>query len=134
MKKVRSYIRAYLEQTDKVVLVAALCFLALGIFFNYHFHLNHWVSQQPPPTRYLYWYGVFLLAFSWTHFFYAARKRHRYRDRGFYLLLFLAPLLFSWKMVYDTRLSFTVAPVENLFWNAAFYYPFRFLVLACCLF
>jgi len=133
MKNIFQYLKDYAKITDGRIFVCSLFFVALAIFVNYHYHLNRFISHLDNPLQYLAWYGVFLLAFSFTYALYPVfGKAHHYPPR-FFLLLLIAPAIFSWKMVYDIDISFPVAPPENNYWNAVIYWPFKLLVIASTL-
>jgi hypothetical protein len=135
MKKITGYLLDYLVKADKRVLALAVLFVALAIFSNYHFNLNGKIFAATEFAQYSCWYGIFLLAFSFPYIVYFLLGLHQpFKQPGFIALLFLAPLLFSWKMVYDIELSFPVAPLQNIFWNQVIYWPFKLLVMTLVLY
>jgi hypothetical protein len=52
----------------------------------------------------------------------------------FLLLLFIAPLLFSWKMVYDIDFPFSAVAAQNVYWNQVVYWPFKLVVISLSIF
>jgi hypothetical protein len=134
MKKILGFVKDYAATMDIRIFAAALSFIAMAIFSNYHFHLNSIISHMENAGQYAAWYGIFLLAFSFTYVLYPLVNRGYHYPPRFFLLLFLAPAIFSWKMVYDIDLSLSVAPAENNYWNAVIYWPFKFVCIATILF
>lgn len=109
-------------------------FLGFGIFINYYYGINQKVSRLDNLQQYLFWYLVFLSAFSFPYFLYSIfRKHHVFSRNEFLFLLLLAPLLFSWKMVYDIELNWGVASLKNIYLNAVIYWPFKLVVITVAL-
>src|SRR5689334_9604327 len=135
MKKITGYLWDYIVTTDKRVLLASVLFIAVAIFSNYFFDLNGKIFHASEWIQYSYWYGLFLAAFSFPYILYSGLGLHQpFRHKRFLILVFLAPLLFSWKMVYDIELSLPVAPLQNIFWNQIIYWPFKLLVITLVLY
>ena len=134
MKSILRYVRDYAADIDGRVFALSVLFVAAAIFSNYHFHLNKRIDHLGDAAQYASWYLIFAVAFAFTYSLYPAfGKKFHYPARFFFLLL-LAPAIFSWKMVYDINLSFSVAPAENNYWNAVIYWPFKLLVISATLF
>jgi hypothetical protein len=135
MKKIVAYLQDYFVFTDKRILVLSALFIGTAIFFNYHEHLNKKISALPDAWQYLYWYLVFLAAFSFTYLLYFLFRRHRvFNSREFLILLLIAPAIFSWKMVFDIDIPFPVPPAQNVFLNHVLYWPFKLVVITVVLF
>jgi len=135
MKKITGYVWEYWRSVDKRILYMTTFFLGFGIFINYYYNINHRISGLENWQQYLFWYLVFLTAFSFPYFLYSIfRKHHVFRRNEFLFLLFLSPLLFSWKMVYDIELNWGVASVKNIYLNAVIYWPFKLLVMTLVLY
>lgn len=129
------YISTFWKEINKTVLLAAAFFIGVAIYLNYHFGLNSWVNNQSEPVQYLYWYGVFLAAFSLPYLLYFLTGRHRLpQSPQFVALLLLAPAIFSWKMVADVQVHFSSRATENAYWNQVFYWPFKLAVMIAVLF
>src|SRR5437764_4271296 len=135
MKKILGYVRSYFIHTDKRVwLLSAMC-VAVGIFLNYHYLLNAWINEKANAIQYLYWYFVFLTAFSIPYFLYELFGMHRpFRQKQFIFLLLMAPLIFSWKMVFDLTIPFPFSAGENRYWNQVIYWPFKLIVITTVLY
>src|SRR5689334_4264758 len=121
MKKIITYLKEYFFEPDKFIFLLSSVFIALAIFINYHFHLNRFISQYQDPFQFFCWYiisGKYVLA----------------GHGKFLLLLFLAPAIFAWKMVYDIGFAFSVAPYQNYYWNQVIYWPFKLMVVSFLLF
>src|SRR3954463_9959882 len=91
MKKITGYVRDYFISVDKRILFLSALFIAVAIYCNYHFHLNHRVSRMIDPLQYGYWYAVFLLAFSFPYLLYHLFGLHKpFVQPKFLLLFFIA--------------------------------------------
>ncbi|HWJ92702.1 MAG TPA: CPBP family intramembrane glutamic endopeptidase [Flavisolibacter sp.] len=135
MKKITGYVKDYFIGVDKRILLLSAAFIAVAIFCNYRFHLNRMAAHMSDPAQYLYWYFVFLLAFSVPYLLYDLFGLHRpFIHSGFIILFFIAPLLFSWKMVYDIDFSFSGSAAQNIYWNQVIYWPFKLLVITVSIF
>ncbi|MFL5809577.1 MAG: CPBP family intramembrane glutamic endopeptidase [Flavisolibacter sp.] len=135
MKKITGYVRDYFIGIDKRIFFLSALFIGISIFCNYHFHLNRQASRMSDPLQYLYWYCVFLLAFSLPYLLYTLFGIHKpFIHRGFLILFFIAPLIFSWKMVYDIDFVFSDNVAGNAYWNQVVYWPFKLVVITLCIY
>src|SRR4051812_42188520 len=135
MKTILGYVLDYWRSVDKRILFITSFFLGIGIFINYYNNINHKISRLQNWQQYLSWYLVFLTAFSFPYFLYAIFRKHQvFRRNDFLFLLFLAPLLFSWKMVYDIDLKWSDSTLNNNYLNAVIYWPFKLCVISIALF
>lgn len=135
MKKIIGYVRNYLVETDKRILSISAFFIAAFIFINYYFRLNHHISNLANEQQYLAWHIIFLLAFSFAYMLLAAFKKQAvFTNKNFLWLLFIAPAIFSWKMVFDVNIHFTDNYVQNTYWNQIIYWPFKLIVVTSALF
>lgn len=126
MQKIISFIRDYFIQVDKRVFSVSAFFISLSIFINYYIGLNHKISIMAEGWQYLSWYFLFLLSFSLAYILLSVfHTSDHFRNRKFLLLLFLAPAIFSWKMVSDLDIHFTDDPVLNAYWNQIAYWPYK---------
>ncbi|HEU4470297.1 MAG TPA: CPBP family glutamic-type intramembrane protease [Flavisolibacter sp.] len=134
MKKILGYIVGYVKAADKPLFLLSSFFIALLVFINYHFGLNKYLVSLSYPAQYLGWYFVFLAAFSFAYIAWSVKNGKRlFRQAGFVFLLLTAPAVFSWKMVYDPEFLFSEDPVQNTYWNAVIYWPFKLAVIAALL-
>lgn len=126
MKPIINYLRVFFVAVDKRILLAATCFIAVAIYINYHFRLNHNIGLLPDALEYASWYCVFLIAFLFGYFLQAAFTRSNiFRNKKFLALLFIAPAIFSWKMVFPIEFSFCTDVFKNDYWNDVVYWPFK---------
>src|SRR5438128_464230 len=84
MKKIVGYVKDYFIEVDKKILLLSTLFVAVFIFVNYHYHLNRKLSSLIIAERYLGWYLVFLIAFSFAYTLLALFRRTSFPgDRNF---------------------------------------------------
>ncbi len=133
MKKIVLQLKEYLSSLPRGVFFLSVTFITLAIFCNYYFNLAGRINSWPEPLQYTAWYFIFLLSFSFVYLLYFQKKIHVFPGSRFFILLLVAPAIFSWKMVYDIELSFTVAPFHNNYWNAVIYWPFKLIVITVLL-
>lgn len=135
MKQIIAYVRNYFAETDKRILVVSSFFVAVFIFINYYFGLNKYLSSLSNPGQYIGWYLIFLVAFSLAYMLlYIFEDSTIFRNKSFVLLLLLAPLIFSWKMVFDINIHFSNDKIQNTYWNQIIYWPFKLVVVSTLLF
>jgi len=135
MKKLVRHVRDYFIEVDKKVLLPSVLFIAAFIFVNYHYHLNRKISGLTIPERYLGWYLVFLLAFSFAYILIALFRRSSFSwDRRFLALLLIAPAIFSWKMVGDINMRLSADALRNTYWNHVLYWPLKLAGVSLMLF
>ncbi len=126
MSKIIRYLQDYFASLNKSLLFYATLFIAAAIFINYRFGLNDWIINQPYVVQYCSWYLVFSAAFGFGYVATAAlEKTDFFRNRKFVSLLFIAPLIFSWKMVYLPQFQFSGDDLVNEYWNAVVYWPLK---------
>ena len=126
MKKVVGYLRNYFIELDKRILLFSALFIAVFIFINYYYGLNKYVSTLSNGWQYVSWYFIFLAAFSFAYILLALfYKQAVFRNKEFLLLFFLAPAIFSWKMVFDFDIHFSNDKIQNTYWNQVAYWPFK---------
>jgi hypothetical protein len=126
MKKIVRHVRDYFVEVDKRILFLSVVFVAAFIFVNYYFHLNKNIYGLARAERYLGWYLVFLLAFSFAYILLALFRRSSFQgDKSFLALLLVAPAIFSWKMVGDIALQLSPDPLTNTYWNHVIYWPLK---------
>ena len=135
MRKIIGYIRDYFYGTDKRILISASLFIAVFIYINYNFGLNHFISSLPVWQQYPGWYLVFLTAFSFAYILLAVfHQQPVFRNKKFLLLFFLAPAIFSWKMVFDPGIHFSANKMQDDYWNQVIYWPFKLVIISIVLF
>jgi hypothetical protein len=135
MKKIIGFIKEYFTWLDKRMLFLSALFTGLAIFLNYHFNLNRQIASLKDGQQYICWYFIFLTAFSFAYVLQAFFKNSGiFRNTSFIILLFLAPLIFSWKMVADIQFNFSRNAIINTYWNHVIYWPSKLLVISLVLF
>lgn len=135
MKKIIGYVRDYFYGIDKRILTCSALFVALLIFINYHYRLNHHISNLGSAEQHASWYFIFLIAFSFAYVLLAVLKKQPvFSNKNFLLLFFMAPAIFSWKMVFDMDIHFSNNHIQNTYWNQVIYWPFRLIVISTVLF
>ncbi|MBB1287243.1 CPBP family intramembrane metalloprotease [Flavisolibacter sp. BT320] len=133
MKKIVAYLREYIVSVDKRVLLIATVYTSLLVFCNYYFDLNRTIRQLDSMLQYLCWFFIFLFAFGFGYalqFFFSPS----FTNRRFWFLLLLATAIFSWKMVYALDMQFSDDPLENRYWTAVVYWPFKVAVITLLLY
>jgi hypothetical protein len=133
MANVVKYIRDYLRWVDKRLFLLSALFIALLIYVNYHFRLQDFLSKLSLLQEYLAWYFIFLTAFVFPYVVQLLFGKKIISNRHFLMLLFIAPALFAWKMVYPVHFAFSDDILENTYWNKVVYWPFKLMVVAGCL-
>lgn len=130
MKRFIGYIKEYIRETNKTVFLLTTLLTAVFVFINYRYGLNDAIYRFNEWGELFGWFLVFLACLSLVYGlqFLFNGSRH-FRDRGFWLLLLVAPALFAWKMSYDLRVPFSARNSFNLYLNQVFYWPFKLLVL-----
>lgn len=133
MRKIVGYLKNYLVEVDKAILFLSTIFIGLLIFLNYHFRIEKTIIRLPFLEKYICWLLIFLLAFSFPYLLLLFFKKKRISDPKFYILLFAGAALFAWKLSSPTHFNFSGNDIENKYWNHIVYWPFKFLVIAGCL-
>ena len=130
MKKILGYLETYWDETDKRSFLTAAFLTALGIFINYYYQLNQQIAHLGEGYEYISWSLVFLTAFSTGYaLVIIVGERKKQLNKKFYLLLFLAPAIFAWKMVFDVNVRITPDEMLNTYWNRVIYWPFKLLIV-----
>lgn len=135
MKKITRYLRNYFLEADKRILVLSTFFIAVFVFVNYRFGLNHFISTLSDTRQYLAWYLVFLTAFSFAYILLSVfYKKPVFSNLNFLLLFLIAPAIFSWKMVFDARFFVSGNKMQNTYWNQVLYWPLKLVVVTVILY
>jgi len=136
MKTIFQYIRLYFSETDKRLLFAISVFTAALVFSNYYYGVDFAIRKNNSPgIKLIYWYAVFLAAFSIPYLLMVSLNPKGYFfNKAFLTLLFLAPLVFAFKNSVDIKFNLSGTPVSNNYWNYIIYWPFLLLVVGTILF
>lgn len=133
MNKILGYLKDYFFRTDKRIILLSTLFIAIAIFVNYYFKLEKAVIRLPFLQKFASWFLIFLISFSLPYFLSALFKKKIITSLKFLILLFLAPVLFAWKLSANIQFNFSSMEENNKFWNHIAYWPFKLLVVAGCL-
>lgn len=134
MKKILTYLRDYVASLHLPVFILSVFFTALLVFLNYHFEVHKNIYRQPYWLQFASWYSVFLTAFGFGYWIQdILSKRNFFNQKNFVALLLIAPAIFSWKMMFPVRFSFTDDVFRNEYWNAVIYWPFKVVVITLLL-
>jgi hypothetical protein len=134
MKQFKFYLSGYIVSLKPLVFFSCVLFIAAAIFTNYHYHLNEWINEQGTITRVLSWWIVFFVAFAFGYLLLAFIPGKTFQPgKVFFILLFIAPLMFACKMSVPLNLHFSMEPARNTFINAVAYFPLKLIIVLLCL-
>jgi len=136
MRTIIGYLKEYLYEVNKKVLLLSSLFIALFIYFNYHYKIDNSITATYSfTTNFFCHYLIFVIAFLFPYLLNAIIKMQTYFSKqGFSVLLFLAPAIFSFKMALDIRIHFSDDPKMNTYWYYISYWPMLVLVTGFLLF
>lgn len=134
MKDILKYIGNYARSINSGVFVACTLLTALLIYLNFHYTIDPWIDSHSIAVAFLYRYLTFLIAFALPYFFYFLQGKNYFKHPLIFLLIFLSPAIFSWKMVMPTELPLTDDLSWNYYWNQITYWPIRLIVMSLILF
>src|SRR3979411_121758 len=132
MNDILRYIRLYLQQVDKWVLLLCTAFSAMLIYLNYRQGLEKWLTiQSPLPfSSFTGHYILFFAAFPIPYLFYLIFKRVNYFAHPLFIfLLLIAPAIFAFKMSMNTSVFISDDEGWNHYWNQVLNWPIRLLVM-----
>ncbi|MCU7551929.1 CPBP family intramembrane metalloprotease [Chitinophagaceae bacterium LB-8] len=134
MKKILEHLKEYYFFLEKRVFILSALFISILIFINYYHNLNKIITTYSYDKQFYCWYIVFTAAFSFPYILTLFFKRQfKLLNSKFILLLLIAPLIFSWKMVYKPEFHFTTNNILNDYWNQVAYWPFKLIVMVTIL-
>lgn len=134
MKSIIAYIRSYVAAINWRVLMPCLLLLSVFIYLNYHFHWHMHIRSFGPAQQWGSWYAIFLTVFLFPYVLLnSVGQRALFTNGRFVFLVLVAPLLFTWKMVYRFELDFGADGYGNAYWNAVLYWPLKLVVVTACL-
>jgi hypothetical protein len=133
MKKIAGYLKDYFLNVDKKVFVLSSLFIAGAIYVNYHFKVEKVIVRLPFWQKYGAWFLIFLIAFTFPYILSFLFKKKIEKDPKFFLLLFIAPALFAWKLSATIQFNFYTDEAKNKYWNHIAYWPIKLLIIAACL-
>lgn len=134
MKEITGYIRKYIYEMDKSVLLMASTFMAVLLFLNYYLELDSSISKENSFWIKLFSrYCILLAVFGipWLLFYVADPKKY---SRQFLFLVLIAPAIFSLKMAILPNFDFITDENWNEYWNRIIYWPLLLFITAGILF
>src|SRR5437773_9704538 len=137
MKEIIGYIRRYLTQVNKKILLLCSVQTAILIYLNYAFHLEKWITSRDllPWPEFSGHFLIFILAFSLPYFFYRFIDRKNYfLNKPFTILLVVAAAAFSLMLALNTQIHFSNDVSWNEYWNQIIYWPLRVIIITIILF
>jgi hypothetical protein len=110
MNRLFGYVKEYWLQFSRRLFIVSLLILSLLIFVNYHFRLNDFLLSAPSFWgRFFNFTGLYLPIFAGAYALnFVIQKRAFPRKRFFYVLLFIAPLIFAAKVALRPSDIFTL--------------------------
>jgi hypothetical protein len=133
MKKIAGYLIDYFLNVDKKIFVLSSLFIAGAIYINYHFKLEKIIVRLPFWQKYGAWFLIFFIAFTFPYLLSFLFRKKIKKDPKFFLLLFIAPALFAWKLSATIQFNFYADEAKNKYWNHIAYWPIKLLIIAGCL-
>jgi hypothetical protein len=136
MRKILGYIKEWIIEIDKKVLLLTTLFTALLIFLNYRYQLDPYISSQGSFSYSLIGrYIIFFLAFVIPYLLFRFISRKSYPSNSVFLfLLFFSPALFSLKACLLIPISFSPDDDWNNYWDHIFYWPLLVMIITLILY
>lgn len=136
MKQIFGYIRQYAGTLHPGSFITCTILLGIAVFFNYYSGIDRFISRQSSvPVAFFYRYILSLAAFALPYLVIILwQKQSFFRHPRFVLLLFIAPVIFAFKMEWVTFTHITDNLFYNRYWNQVLYWPVLLLFIIACLF
>ena len=136
MRAIINYLKQYLYEVNKTVLLLCSLFIALCIYLNYHYKIDDSISENYSFNKsFLFRYFIFFIAFGIPYLVTAIIKKRNYFTNGsFCFLLLLAPALFSFKTAINFNLDFSNDYKLNTYWHYITYWPLLVMITGSLLF
>jgi membrane protease YdiL (CAAX protease family) len=130
MKKILEHLKNYYFFLEKRIFILSALFISILIFINYYLNLNKIITTYSYTKQLYCWYLVFIVAFSFPYILTVSLKKEtKLLNSRFIGLLLIAPLIFTWKMVYKPEFHFSNLKIVNDYWNQVAYWPFKLVVM-----
>ena len=135
MRSVLFYIQQYFRELNKKTFFIVTAFTAVLVFLNYHFRIEEWVGDREAfPARLFLHYLVYLLAFSFPYLVLKGPGNNAtWKEKGFIILLFLAPLVFAFKHSFIFPFD-PIDPRWQQYWKHVAYWPVLVLITTTVLY
>jgi hypothetical protein len=91
------------------------------------------IVRLPFWQKYGAWFLIFFIAFTFPYILSFLFRKKIKKDPRFFVLLFIAPALFAWKLSATIQFNFYADEAKNKYWNHIAYWPFKLLIIAACL-
>src|SRR5215203_295205 len=136
MKEIFKYPTDYFKSLNNKVFAACSLLAGLMIYLNFHYAIDDKIDKfDSTGIQFLLRYLIFLIAFALPYLFYfLLAGKNYFKNRLIFLLIFLSPAIFSWKMVMNTELHLSKNVYWDYYWNRVLYWPLRLIVLSAILF
>ncbi|MGB3006835.1 MAG: CPBP family glutamic-type intramembrane protease [Chitinophagaceae bacterium] len=136
MKVIFEYIIDFWKRTDKKALFSVTVFTGILVYINFHFLLDDVIRKENIFWIKLFlWYGVFLSAFALAYLIVFLHKPLLFPVKaGFWILLLIAPAIFSLKLSLSFSFRITDDTALNNYWNQVLYWPFLLFIVMVLLF
>jgi len=137
MTEIIGYIREYLTQVNKKVLLLCTLQTAAFIYLNYSHHLEKRITSAallpwPPFTGH---FLIFIIAFALPYFFYwLIEKKNYFVNKPFASLVVVSAATFALKMALNTHFPLSSDATWNEYWNQILYWPIRVVILSSILY
>lgn len=128
------HIKNFLQSINKALWSFTTVFTGVLIFLNYYYGIHDWINGHSFYPSFFYRYCLSAIAFLSPYFFLLILKRKQLLyNKKILLLLFIAPSIFSLKMVFIINLSVSDNPFWNNYWNHVLYWPALLIITASLL-
>ncbi len=136
MREIVNYITEYFKRLDGSVFIACTLLAATLIFLNFHFCLDDKIGALSSiGASFFYRYQISLTAFALPYVFYfILTGKNYFKSPLIFLLIFLSPAIFSWKMEMGTELPLSNDVNWDYYLNQVAYWPIRLIVMSSMLF
>ena len=135
MKAIIGYIKGYFYESDKRILAIVSFLTALLIWANYYFGIDAWIAGKDSfISSFLSRFGIFIIAFGLPYLVYTlVSGKNYFINRSFVFLLFISPIIFSFKVALNPTLNFSDNWITANFWNHVFYWPSLLVITSAIL-
>jgi hypothetical protein len=130
-----SYLFNYFLSINKKLLFISTLFTSFAIFVNYYFNVNQRIIEQPQALAFICWYLIFLVSFLFPYLLFCLlSNKSLFNNKKLAFLLFVAPLIFAYKMSVDYSFYLSSNAGENVYWNQVLYWPLKLITITAFLY
>jgi len=136
MRTIVNYLKQYLYEVNKTILLFSSLFIALLIYLNYHYQIDENISASNSfEVSFLFRYLIFFIAFCIPYLATVITKKNNYFSQlSFVILIMIAPALFSFKTAINFNFHFSNDNRFNTYWYYISYWPLLVLITSSFLF